>query len=165
MATGAIELSIPPHAVDGTNPPGLRYEDHRWEMLFDSATDEICYWSFRVPHNYASGPLLKIQYKMASAVAGDAGNIFGVEVAVMAQGVDEAVDMDTPSFDTVNAAEETIPATTAGIMSELSVTLTNADSMAALEHVTLKLNRDVSVTNDALGDAEVVGVTFEYTTT
>jgi alanine racemase len=49
-------------------------------------------------------------------------------------------------------------------MDVCSITLTNADSVAAGDHVVLGLNRDISADGVA-GDIEVVGCDFQYTTT
>ena len=75
MTIGTVILPIPPSGIDPTNPPGLRFEDHRWELLFDDSTDELCFWTFRLPENYASAPLLKIQYKATAAITGNFGGL------------------------------------------------------------------------------------------
>lgn len=160
MATGTVLLSIPPSAYDATNPPGLRFEDHRWELLFDDTTDELCYWTFRLPQDYASAPVLKLQYKMSSATTAEVM----IRAAVMAVSDGDAADVDTASFDTDNTSAATTVPGTAGHLDEISLTLTNADSMAAGDLVTLRLARDAdNVGDDATGDMEVVAASLEYT--
>lgn len=161
MATGTVILNIPPGAVDTTNPPGMRFEDHRWELLFDDATDELCYWTFRLPENYSSAPAIKIQHKAASAATGNAG----FDCAIMAVTPGDSADVDTPSFNTDNVGAANATPATAGHLDETSITLSNNDSMAANDMVTVRLNRNTAVASDLVGDIEVVAVSLEYTTT
>ena len=162
MATGTIILSIPPSAVDQTNPPGMRFEDHRWELLFDDATDEIVYWTFRLPQDYASAPAIKWQYKMTSATALEVI----IRVAIMAVSDGDAADVDAPSFDTDNTSSATTVPGTAGHLDEISMALSNNDSMAAGDFVTIRGARDAdNAGDDATGDMETVAVSLEYTTT
>ena len=158
MATGSILLSIPAQGVDATNPPGLLYENDQWCLLFDAATDEICYWSFRMPENYASAPVLKIRYKMDSATSGNV--VTRVAVRATADGEDPA----SSGYDTDNSSTTAVPGT-AEQEDEISTTLTNADSIAAGESCTIRLARDADNASDtATGDMKVVAVTLEYTT-
>jgi len=138
---------------DATDPQA------RWlQWLFDADTDEHIYTQFIMPGNYASAPMLKVYYKCASATSGDA--VF--EGRLMAVTDADAVDMDADTFATTNAGTATVPGT-AGYMDVLTITLTNADSVAAGDHVVLGLNRDVSADGVA-GDIEFVGADFQYTT-
>jgi hypothetical protein len=134
----------------------------RWiEWLFDATTDEFIICSFQVPSNYSSAPILKIRYKMASATSGAVG--WGVRVMCVTP--DDAADMDAETFATSNTGSETVPGT-AGYPGEISITLTNADSMAAGDMCILLLYRDADqseVTDDATGDAEFVGAVLSYT--
>lgn len=135
----------------------------RWyQWLFDASTQEHIYTQFIMPGNYASGATLVVYYKMASATA----DKIAWGGLAMARTADDASDMDADEFDAANVANETVPGT-AGYMSTLSITLTNADSLAAGDHVVLCVYRDADDgTNDtATGDAEFVGADFQYTTT
>jgi len=162
MATGTIILPVGGAYVDSTAPPGLGFSQSRAKLLFDDTTPEIVRWVFRMPADYASGPVAKIQYSMASATSNDVE----FEVSVMAVSDGDAQDLDADSFDTVNSGSATVPGT-AGYLDEISITLTNADSVAAGDWVCVKLARDADDgTNDtATGDAEVWAVSVEYTTT
>jgi hypothetical protein len=131
----------------------------RWlEWLFDDTTDEHVVIHFTVPANYSSAPVLRVKYKCTSAVAGDVA----FEARVCAYSPDDAGDVDADAYDTVNAATETVPDTTAGRESIIDITLTNADSMAAGDEVNIALNRDVSA-DSVVGDIEVRGAQFRYT--
>jgi len=129
----------------------------RWlEWLFDATTDEHIVCHFVVPQNYVGTPVLVVYYKATSATSGTAA----FEVRLSALTSADAADMDADAFATVNAGSETVPGT-AGYMSALSITLTNADSMAAGDHAIFALNRDVSA-DSVTGDLEVVACDFRY---
>lgn len=133
---------------------------HFIQLAFDTTTKEMCMWSFRLPGNYLSGPVLKVQYKMTSATTGNVG-IIG-KIAAVTPG--DATDTDAKAFDSDNSSgASAVPGTTAGKLAEISLALTNNDSLAAGDYVVLYLARDVSVSSNAAGDMEVVGVAMEYT--
>jgi hypothetical protein len=131
-------------------------------LAFDAATDESVDFTFTLPQDYASGPSLVIYYRMASATTGAVR--WQVQVEAITPG--DAVDTDaTSSFDTANSNGATVPGT-AGYVGSITVTLTNADSMAAGDRIRLRLNRDAdgtSGTDDAAGDAQLLNLDFLYT--
>lgn len=157
MATEAA-LPIPPTGYDATAPAGLSYENSLPHVLFDDSTAEGVYWVFRLPTDYSSTPVLKLQYTMASATSGT------VEFEVSVWAVSDGEDGDTESYDTANTGSETVPGT-AGLTSEISISLSNNDSMAAADLVHIKVFRDADDgTNDtASGDLELRAVSFQYT--
>lgn len=162
MTTGTIILALEGGVPHVTAPPAMALSNSRsWKLLFDDTTPETKYWQFRMPANYASGLTAKIIYSMASATA----DAVEFEVAVMAVSDGDSQDLDSDSFDTVNAGSATVPGT-AGYPDEISITLTNADSVAAGDLVIVSLSRDADDgSNDtATGDAEVVAFSLEYTT-
>ena len=151
--SAAAELAVVVTS-DATDPQA------RWfQWLFDANTDEHIMAQFIMPGNYASGPVLKVYYKCASATSGS----FCVQGRLMAVTDADAADMDGDEFSTANAGNATVPGT-AGYMDVLSIELSNADSVAAGDHVALCLNRDISEDSVA-GDIEVVGCDLQYTTT
>ena len=80
------------------------------------------------------------------------------EAAIEAITPDDSTDLDAgSSFDTANAANETVPGT-AGYMGELVITLSNKDSIAAGDYFRVELERDANDgTNDtATGDCYVL---------
>jgi hypothetical protein len=129
-------------------------------MAFDETTVEAMYSKrFQMPAAYTGSGTLKadIAYAAASATTGK----FDFEISVEALTAGDAVDTDSASsFDTANAANETVPAT-AGYMETLTITLTNKDSVAAGDWVRIKLERDADDGTDdtASGDARVYCVT------
>lgn len=133
---------------------------HFMQALFDDTTEEFLYWSFRFPGDYGSGLTAKIQYKMATATSGKVD----FDVALMAVTPGDIQDVDADSMSTVNSGDETVRAT-AGHLGEISITITNTDSLVAGDFIVIYLKRDADdVTNDtATGDAEVIGFSLEYT--
>ncbi|MFH1360042.1 MAG: hypothetical protein ABIJ41_03280 [Candidatus Omnitrophota bacterium] len=139
--------------IDGTSAS--------WNLLFSTTQTESATWMFRMPTNYSSALSAKLIYTMASATSGNVD----LEVEVMALTVGES-DPDTASFDAVNEVSggTAVPGT-AGIIDEISITLTNADSVAANDLVIIRVNRDHDDADDtATGDLELRAFSLEYTT-
>lgn len=161
MATGTVLLPIPA-LFDAVAPAGLSFFNSKPRLLFDDTTDEIVHWTFRMPENYASAPVLKLQYSMASATA----NEVIVACQVMAVSDGDAAAIDSDSYDTVNTSSAITVPGTAGYMDEISLTLTNADSAAAGDWVAIKFSRDANnAGDDATGDLELIAASLEFTTT
>lgn len=159
MGTGTILLTIPPGGMDATNPPGLLFENNQWHLVFDDTTDEICYWSFRCPENFASDFVLKVRYKMDTATTLEV--IMRCAIRATADGQDPSVE----TFDTENTSAATTVPGTAEFVDEISLALTNDDAVAAGESMTVRLARDANnAGDDATGDMKVLGVALEYTT-
>jgi len=164
MATATIILPVQSAKLPSTNPAAIDGGEVNWRLLFDDTVeDESCTWQFRMPANYASGLTAKIQFSLASTASGDDTAAF--QVSVLAVTPDDAEDIVTGSaYDTANAGTKALANNqTAGYLKELSIALTNADSVAAGDYVKIKLNRDVSA-DDVVGDLEVVAFSLEFTT-
>jgi hypothetical protein len=174
MATGSIMLSpgaavLPDGSASNAAPALQRTKSsaaapspHFLQLAFDAATKEMVMWSFRMPVDYASGPVLKVQYKMASATSGNV--IIEGRLAAVSDG--DATDVDAKAFAAANTSSATAVPATAGYIDEISLTLTNADSVAANDYVIAYLARDAANASDtATGDMEVIAATLEYLTT
>lgn len=130
------------------------------QAAFDAATEEWLTWSFRMPADYASGLTAKCVYKMASATTG--GVTWDVRVAAVSDG--DAADVDAKGFGSANTASATVPGT-AGHLDEVSVPVTNDDSLAAGDFVVVRVARAVGDAGDtASGDAEFLACNLEYLT-
>lgn len=151
MATRAI---LNPLAAEfpSANFPALTIVNRRPVLAFDATTDETAYWTFIAPQGITGTITLVISYIMASATTG----AVGLQAQVEAVTDGDAVDLDaTTSFDTVNNSASTTVPGTAGHIDQISITLTNADSMAAGDYVRVAINRDANssaITDDAAGD-------------
>lgn len=133
--------------------------DGNWRLLFDATTDEGAVWQFRMPNNYASTPVLKIDYTMASATTLEVE----FEGAIMCVSDGDSADVGTASFSAIAVGSATVPGT-AGYMDSISITLTD-DSCAAgdMTWIYLSTDSDDATNDDATGDREVIGVTMSYT--
>lgn len=157
MATRAV---FGPLAAEfpSSNFPQLTLVNRRPVLAFDAATDETCYWTGIAPQGLTGTLTLVITYIMASATSGTVG--FQAALEAVTDG--DATDLDAgDSFDTVNNSASTTVPGTAGHIDQISVTLTNADSIAAGDYFRLKLNRDAdgsAITDSATGDAYVLAV-------
>jgi hypothetical protein len=131
-----------------------------FQLLFSDAQTEQCMWQVRMPADYSSAPVLKVQFKMASATS---GNVVW-EGRLMAVTPGDAQDVDADAFAASNTDTEAVPGT-AGHLDEASITLTNADSVAAGDLVIVYLARlGADGSDTASGDAEFLVATLEYTT-
>jgi hypothetical protein len=173
MATGQITLS-PGAALtpDGTTtnlaPSLTRMKSsatapapYLFLLSFDATVEEWCSWQFRMPPDFASAPVAKVQWKAASATSG--GVVWGVQLAAVTP-ADASNLTSAKAFATVNTASTTVPGT-AGYLAETSITLTNNDSLAAGDLVILRLSRVVADGSDtATGDADLIALGIQYTT-
>lgn len=173
MATGYINLT-PGAAVfpDGTASnaaPALQRvkssagapTPYFLQLAFDATTEEQCFWQFIVPGDYSSAFIALVYYKMTSATTG--GVAFEGRFAAVSDG--DAQDVDAKAYGSANVGTATVPGT-AGHMDVVTITMTNADSIAAGDFASFYFNRDPANGSDtATGDAEVVGIRLEYTTT
>lgn len=132
------------------------------QLLFDASTQEWAYWSFQMPGDYASAPVLRFTYKMASATSGNL--ILAGTIAAQSDG--DSADVDAIASDTVNTSSAVAVPGTAGHIDTQTLALTNADSLAANDFVVVGFSRDADNGSDtATGDLELVGLTLEYVTT
>lgn len=129
-----------------------------YRLLFDAATDEGRMWVFRVPKNYASTPKLVGSYHMASANTTD-DVVLVAQVACVSDG---DASHTAKVFAAANSLTQTVP-DNAGTSDEFSITLTNADSMAANDWVCIILYRDANAAGDtAAGDLCLTSLALTY---
>lgn len=139
-----------------TNFPALLLSNRRPVLAFDASTSETAYWTFVAPQGLTSGYTAVVSYAMASATSG--GVAFDVALEALTTG--DATDTDaTTSFATVNTGTDAGVPGTAGYMEQISVTLTNDDSIAAGDLVRVSLARAVANGSDtATGDCYVFAI-------
>jgi hypothetical protein len=168
-ALNAISLPVAPGAaippLSGLQSAGLDVVESSgagtakpiiYRLLFDTNTAEGRMWIFRVPDTFVSSPVLNILYYSTGANVSKtyAPN---VQVACVSNG---DANMTSKVFATTNQTVVTVP-DAAGTLAAASVTITNADSMAAGDWCCLCLWRDVSNDN-AANDIAVVGLVLTY---
>lgn len=151
MATRFVGVPENAH-FPASNFPQLTVINQRPVLAFDASTDETAYWTDIVPQGFTGTPTLIISYIMASATSGTVR--WQAQIEAITDG--DATDLDsTTSFDTANSTGGTVPAT-AGLLDQLSITMTTNDSMAAADYYRISINRDAdgtSGTDTATGDA------------
>lgn len=130
------------------------------QLAFDATAEEWATWEFRMPDDYASGPVLRVQFKMTSATSGAV--VWDGRVAATTP--TDATDVDARGFSSANTVTQTV-ASTAGYLVDASITLSNADSVAAGDFVVIRLARAAADAGDtATGDAEFVMASLSYVT-
>jgi len=141
-----------------SNFPQLTLVNRRPVLAFDASTDETAYWTFVAPQGLTGTITLVITYMMASATSGTVG--LQAQLEAVTDG--DATDLDnTTSFDSVNNSASTTVPGTAGHIDQISITLTNSDSLAAGDYVRLSVNRDAdgsAITDSATGDLYLLTV-------
>jgi hypothetical protein len=148
-------------AMQRTKSSGTAPGAYFLQLAYDATGEEWACWQFRMPADYASAPVAVVQWKAASATSG--GVVWDVRVAAVTTG--DATDVDAKVFGSANTATGTAPSV-AGYLLDTSVTLTNADSVAAGDFVVVRVARAAADASDtATGDAELVSVAITYTTT
>ena len=153
MATRAVLLPEAAH-YPATNFPALMLSNRRPVLAFDASTSETAYWTFVAPQGITGAWTAVISYAMASATTG--GVAFDVALEAISSG--DALDTDAAaSFDSVNTGTDSAVPGTAGYMEQISITLTNADSIAAADLVRVSVARAVANGADtATGDCYLI---------
>jgi hypothetical protein len=161
MATRAILL---PNSAEfpSTNFPQLTIinaTDRRPVLGYDATTNEKAYWSFIAPAGLTGTITLVLHLLAASAVSGNIIMQSGIEAITPSDA--SPTPQSASSFDTVNASAATaVPGTL--IMFSISITMTNADSIAAGDLVRLYIERNAASASDtAAGDIYLVAAEFK----
>jgi len=135
-----------------SNFPQMLEVNRRPVLGFDDTTNETVYWTFVAMQDITAPLTAVVSYIMATATADDVD----VDIAIEAITAADAFDLDAgTSFDTVNSTDNTTVPATAGYMDQISVTLTNNDSIAAGDYVRVSLTRDAA-SDTAAGDMYVL---------
>lgn len=172
MATGSLTLG-PGSAVnpDGstsnlapgrgtTKSSGTPPATYMPKLNFDAATFEWTTWNFLVPSNYGGSPVLVVNFTMASATSGNVILVARVAATTPA----DSTDMDAKVFAAANTSSATAVRSTAGYQTQVSITLTNDDSMAAGDTASIFFGRDgASGSDTATGDLELLVARLDYT--
>lgn len=145
-----------PTEVQGTNfpVPGL---------AFDATTQETAFFRFPLL-SYGSGNItVTVDWYADSASAN--GITFGASIACITQNTD-TTDIETKAFATENTASDTHLGTTGQRLHTFDITVSNLDSAASGDDVTLRLRRVPADGSDTMtGDAIVTRVVVSYSDT
>lgn len=132
-------------------------------LAFDATTQETAYFRFSAL-SYGSGNLtLTVEWYADTASAN--GITFGASLAAITPNTDTQ-DIETKAFSTENTASDTHLGTTGQRLHSFDITVSNLDSLAALDDVTLRLRRVPADAGDTMtGDCIVTRVTVAYSDT
>lgn len=159
----ATRANLSPFAAEfpATNFPQLLPVNGRPALAFDASASESAYWTFPAPAGITGTLTLVLSFTMASATSGN---------VIMQASVEAITDGDTTnlasstSFDTANSTAATAVPGTAGYLKQVTVTLTNADSIVAGDYVRIAVTRDAANVGDtATGDLYLFTAEFRDT--
>ena len=119
-------------------------------LAFDAAADEAVYFTFIAPQGITTPLAAIITFAMASATTGNI--IADATLEAITDG--DSTDTDAAeSLDTANTSGATAVPATAGLIDQLSITLTNNDTITAGDYCRLRIRRVGSNGSDtATGD-------------
>lgn len=176
MATGTItcvpgSALLPDGSASNLAPGLVRVKStasapspYLMKLLFDASVLEQCDWVTVAPydlHASTPAPIMKVYFSMETATSGNVivlGRLFAITDG-------DSQDVNAKAFGTVNTSAATAVPGTAGHMKVLTLTLTNADSVAAGDLLGIYFARDGANGSDtATGDMAVWAVAVTYTT-
>ena len=132
-------------------------------LAFDPSTEWACYLQL-VGMNYGSGDVtVRIQWYADTASSG--GVTFGCSLAAITPNTDTQ-DVETNAFATENTGSDSHLGTTGQRLHEMTVTVSNLDSLALGDAVWLKIARKVADGSDTMtGACLVTAISVEYSDT
>lgn len=131
---------------------------------FDTTTEESCYFKFPAV-GYGSGNLTITVRWYSNDGETTGGVTFGASLCAITPNQDTQ-DIETDTFATEVTASDTHLGTTGQRLHEMTISLTNLDSLGAEDWCVLKLARKPSDGSDTMaGDCNVVEVGIDYSDT
>lgn len=134
-------------------------------LAYDAATDEAAFWKL-VAANYGSGNLtLDIYWYAANATTGNV--VWEAQISAITPDSDSQ-DVETDGLATLNFVQDTHLGTTSKRIQKATITISNLDSLAANDLVTLRIARDAnstSATDDMANDAVLVAAVLSHSDT
>lgn len=131
-------------------------------LSFDAAGTEACQW--RIPYlpAYGSGNVtVKLRWYADTATSGEV--VWSASLMALTPG--DTQNAETDAWATENTATDTAGAATHDVV-EASITVSNLDSVASGDYVSLRVRRVGGNGSDTMtGDAQLVGVVVEYSDT
>ena len=143
MATRVILTPESAH-FPSSNFPALTVVNQRPVLAFDATTDETAYWTFVAPQGLTG--TISLVLSLIGNAAGTNSTYWEAQLEAVTSA--DATDLDSStSFDSVNTGNVAMPATQ-GHLVQLTITMTNADSIAAGDYVRVSINRDANNGSD-----------------
>jgi len=164
LKKGSIDLPVQSAKITGdfiTLGASIDGGEGIFYLRFDDSTTEEAVWAFRMPNDYNDNLVAKIGYSADN----DTSDSWDVEVKIAAVSYgDSTAIMTVDNFDTLNEVTggTTTPAV-AEYPQEISLTLTNDDSVVAGDLVIVHIQRDHDDADDTLSnDIKVFAFQLEY---
>ena len=170
MGTVIIELEPLAASFLGTEFPQLKHilgSNGPVDVLaYDdgaASTAEAAFWDF-IANSYGSGNLtVAILWYADTASSGDV--VWGAAIKAITPDTDTQ-DVETDAFATASTVTDSHLGTTGQRLHKATITVSNLDSLAASDHVQLKLYRDADSGADTMsGDAHVQKIIVSYSDT
>ena len=150
--TTAAGISVVESSDGGTNKPLIPI------ISYDADSDEGRQWTVRWPRGYGVSATLVGSYYMSSANVDDEVELEAYLCALS----DGDASATAAAYDSANASTESVP-DAAGTVDEFSITLTNADSVAAVDWVNILLLRNGDAgTDTADGDFNLKSLAVNF---
>jgi hypothetical protein len=151
MATRGIFSPLDTYPPDSNAATLVRTAERYYLSFQGSGGNQSALIATIAPQGLSGTQTIVLTVEMASATSGDTD--WDVEVESVSDG--DSIDLGaTASFDTANSSDNNSVPATAGYPYQVTVTLTNTDSMAAGDLVRFKITRD-EVSDTATGAAHV----------
>lgn len=132
-------------------------------LAFDAASDEHVYFKLEAA-DYGSGNLTVGLFWYADTASTNTC-VWGAAIAAISANTDTQ-DIETDAFATANTVSDAHLGTTGQRLHYAEIAISNLDSIAADDFVTLDLYRDADNGSDNMtGDAILVGITLSYSDT
>ena len=121
---------------DATNPPGTAWLNGTPYLTFNDTTDQLFKVSLRMPTGTTGTIKVFFKYSMASATTNN------VAIRMQVTAVTDAENITTATADTLEASSDSAVPGTAGLTKEIEHTITNDDSVAAGDYVSIQIGRE-----------------------
>jgi len=156
MASGDTLVILTPLGAElpASNYGSMGARNAHPHLAFDTTTQEIAFWSFALPANYAGNGLsVTLHWMTASGITtGTVG--WDLSIERMSDG---ATALDSDNFATAQTVTAATVPGTSGVVKKTtgSVPAANMNSAVAGDSVRLRVRRDVANDN-AAGDAQLI---------
>lgn len=131
-------------------------------LAYDATNDEAAFWSF-IATSYGSGNVtVRVFWYADTATTGNV--VWEAQLAAITANSDSQ-DIETKAFATLNFVQDAHLTGTGQRLHSADITVSNLDSLAAGDYVTLRVARDAnstSATDDLAGDAFLAKVVVTY---
>ena len=156
MATTRAVLTPLSAEFPSTAFAALTTVNARPALAYDADADESAQWTMVAPQGL-TGALSAVLTLIGNAAGAPSSTYWDVSVEAVTT-ADELLMQTNDSFATINAGNVAMP-TTQGWPVQLSITLTNNDSIAAADYVRIRVTRDANhVSDNFAADAYLLAV-------